>query len=113
MSGARTQSSLTKHKKRAGDDIHPLTKAEITVLCVQFPADKHLRLGTGLEIRREMRRVYKGVIDGKLPLAAGTKLVYILDKIAKSASEDEKLDILRKGGIAGAPFVGLMIVPPE
>ena len=113
MSGARTQSALTKHKKRTSDGVIPLTPAEITILTVQFPPDKALRLGSGNDIRREMRRIYRGVIDGKLPLSAGTKLVYILDKIAKSATEDEKLEILRKGGISGAPFVGLMIVPPK
>jgi len=52
------------------------------------------------------------VTCGELPLSAGMKLVYILDKISKSRFEEDKLEILKRGGITGAPFVGLIIQGP-
>ncbi len=90
-----------------------LSAAEVKILAIHFPTPlKSLRLGTATQIRTEMRRVYLGAIDGALPLGAATKLVFILAQIAKSQSEEEKLRILERGGIAGAPFVGLTISGP-
>lgn len=90
-----------------------LTAAEIKALALHFPTPlKTLRLGTATQIRTEMRRVYLGAIDGTLPLGGAVKLVFILAQIAKSQSEEEKLRILERGGIAGAPFVGLTISGP-
>lgn len=87
-----------------------LSAAEVKVLTIAFPTPlKSLRLGTATQIRTEMRRVYLGAIDGVLPLGVAVKLVFILAQIAKSQSEEEKLRVLERGGIAGAPFVGLTI----
>lgn len=102
--------SLKEHKGAAGER---LTNAEVKVLTINFPSPhKRLSLGNTKQIRAEMKRVYQGVVNGNLPLGAGTKLVFILDKLARSHNEDEKLRILEHGGIAGAPFVGLSITGP-
>ena len=91
----------------------PLTPAEIKVLTADFPPPhKSLRLGTQKEIRWEMRRVYEATIRAQLPLTAATKLIYMLEKIARSKSDEEKLKVLERGGIAGAPFIGLILEGP-
>ena len=89
-----------------------MTEAELRLVSVNFHRKKPLRINDQPSIRGEMIRVYDMVTTGELPLAAGMKLVYILDKISKSRFEEDKLEILKRGGIAGAPFVGLTIVGP-
>ncbi len=91
----------------------PLTEAEIRLISVNFHRTKPLRINDQPSIRGEMIRIYDMVTKGELPLSAGMKLVYILDKISKSRFEEDKLEILKRGGITGAPFVGLTIVGPE
>lgn len=113
MKNAATRAGKAFKKRQEYAAVVPLTKAEINVLTVNFPKKSALRLGTGEEIRWEMKRIYRATVEGKLPLSAATKLLYMLDKIAKSRSEDEKLKILERGGIAGAPFVGLMLAGPR
>ncbi len=103
--------SLEKQGIRARE---PLTPAEVRVLTANFPPPhKSLRLGTQKEIRWEMRRVYEATIRGHLPLTAATKLIYMLEKIARSKSDEEKIEVLRRGGIAGAPFIGLILEGPK
>ena len=112
---AGTASKLSKSLKKKGVRApETLTPAEIGVLTVNFPPPhKSLRLGAQKEIRWEMRRVYEACIRGQLPLTAATKLIYMLEKIARSKSDEEKLKVLARGGIVGAPFVGLIVEGPR
>ncbi len=112
---AGTASKLSKSLKKKGvRALETLTPAEIGVLTVDFPPPhKSLRLGTQKEIRWEMRRVYEACIRGQLPLTAATKLIYMLEKMARLKSDEEKLKVLERGGIVGAPFVGLIIEGPR
>ena len=104
---------MRNRMKKGGEVVSErLSPAEMEAVTICFPPKAKLALGSLRSIRWEMRRIYEAVIHGKLPLTAGTKLFYMLEKVAKSKSEEEKLAILEKGGIAGAPFVGLMIEPP-
>ncbi len=73
--------SLEKQGIRARE---PLTPTEVRVLTANFPPPhKSLRLGTQKEIRWEMRRIYEATIRAQLPLTAATKLIYMLEKIAR------------------------------
>lgn len=124
MPAHMTNKALKRHRETASaretakeppalHDVPRITADELEGLRLHFHAENHvIRLGNSRAIRNEMKRVYRGVVKGKLPLGAGTKLVYILDRIAKSENDDEKLRILERGGIQGAPFVGLQILPP-
>ena len=116
MGSKATMNALKRHEDAACAGETPLPRLnaeELDSLRLHFHADNHMiRLGNSRAIRNEMKRVYRGVVQGKLPLGAGTKLVYILDRIAKSENDDEKLRILERGGIQGAAFVGLTILPP-
>ena len=109
----RTQKAIKQ--LRESEVIPPggMSKSELKALTINFKVKGPLRLGTGEQIRGEMKRVYRAVVGGDLPLSAGTKLLFMLDKIAKSKSEDEKLKILERGGMGGAPFVGLMLTGPD
>ncbi len=112
---AGTASKLAKSLEKQGIRARePLTPAEVRVLTANFPPPhKSLRLGTQKEIRWEMRRIYEATIRAQLPLTAATKLIYMLEKIARSKSDEEKLKVLERGGIAGAPFIGLIIQGPR
>jgi len=89
-----------------------MTDTEIKLISVNFNRKKPLRINDQASVRGEIIRVYDMVTSGELPLVAGMKLVYILDKISKSRFEEDRLEILKRGGISGAPFVGLTIVGP-
>ena len=92
----------------------PLTEDEIRLISVNFQRKKPLNINTQKAIRGEMIKVYSMVTSGELPLSAGMKLVYILDKIRTSLTDEDKLRILERGGIQGEPFIGLIIEgPPE
>ncbi len=112
---AGTASKFAKSLEKQGiRGREPLTPAEVRVLTANFPPPhKSLRLGTQKEIRWEMRRIYELCINGKMPLTAATKLIYMLEKIARSKSDEEKLKVLERGGIAGVPFIGLIIEGPR
>lgn len=104
---------MAKALKKAGEGVaERLSPAEIEALTIVFPHKGRLRLGTQTQIRWEMRRVYQAAIEGRLPLTACTKLFYMLEKISRSETDEQKLWILERGGIAGAPFVGLIIEGP-
>ncbi len=90
----------------------PLTDTELAILCVHFNRAKKLNINTQAQIRGEMIKVYAMVTEGTLPLSAGMKLMYMLDKISRSRLDEEKLDILRRGGIQGKQFIGLIIEEP-
>lgn len=90
-----------------------LTPSEIEIICLNFPPTGNLLLSKPKEIRREMRRVYEAAIRGRIPLTAATKLFYMLEKVSRSRSEEDKLAILERGGIGGAPFIGLILEGPR
>ncbi len=90
-----------------------LTADELKLITVNFKRTKTLNINTATATRGEMIRVYDMVTSGELPLSAGMKLIYMLDKITRSRLEEDKLEILRKGGIQGAVFVGLILEGPN
>ncbi len=91
---------------------HALTDDELKLITVNFQRKAPLNINTAKATRGEMIRVYDMVTSGELPLSAGMKLIYMLDKITRSRLEEDKLEILRKGGIQGAVFVGLILEGP-
>jgi len=90
----------------------PLTADELTAVTVNFKRKGALNINTQKSIRGEMIRVYDMVTRAELPLTAGMKLMYMLAQISRSRLEEEKLEILRRGGIQGEQFIGLIIEAP-
>lgn len=65
------------------------------------------------QIRTEMKKVYKSFCKGEVDYAEAARLTWILDTIRRALVQEQQLEILKRGGISGEPFVGMIIEGPS
>ena len=71
-----------------------------------------IRLESALEVRTEMARVYKALRAGRIPIHAGTRMVFALVQLHKAKIEADKLRVAGRLADQMQAFGGLTIVGP-
>ena len=65
------------------------------------------------DYRLEMQLVYKALTAGFLTEKGASRLIWILDMLARRKIDEEKLSLVRSGQLGGGqPFSGLTIIGP-
>ncbi len=71
------------------------------------------RLSTLADHRNELRRIYEALACGKLHPDVASKLAWMVNQMRVAKRDEVTTEIMEKGGIAGAPFAGMVLVGPR
>ncbi len=70
------------------------------------------QLGTLASYRHELHAIYKAVAAGELAPELGTKLSWMIGQMRVAKRDEISMEIMEKGGIAGVPFAGIVLIGP-
>ncbi len=90
--------------KRGNSEVVPLPPADLGIGTKQ--------LGTLASYRHELHAIHRAVSRGELSPELATKLTWMVSQMRIAKREEVQMELMEKGGIAGAPFTGIVLIGP-